>query len=261
MHIVLLCEFQAKLLKVFMNQNFKNNIYSEKEIFDYYQTFLKTEIFAVNKPANWTCQDVISFLKQFLKVKKINCGETLDLLASGLLIIGINQKIKELSNFLNEPKTYKISIELNKNINNVIDQNKNAILNNNKISLDLLNNTINYFNNLEYYQKPHKLSTAKVAGNKIYKYDHDGKSIQIESRKVKIYNLKLISFVFPFLEMKIKVSKGFHLKCFADDFALKLNTTADLKHFVCIECKNFILNDKTLNIIKLKRSLKLIKKY
>ncbi len=44
------------------------------------------------KPKGWSSYDVIRFLKQELKEKKIGHGGTLDPLAEGVLIIGVEKE-------------------------------------------------------------------------------------------------------------------------------------------------------------------------
>ncbi|WP_391592253.1 tRNA pseudouridine(55) synthase TruB [[Mycoplasma] cavipharyngis] len=195
-------------------------------------------------------------MKHFLGVKKIGHGGTLDPLATGLLIIGINQKTKTLNQFLLENKKYQAIIELNKKTTTADAEGKLITTQDVVINLAQLTNVINYFNGLEYYQTPHQFSAVKVNGKKLYQYARTEKSVIITPRKVKIFQLKLIAFNFPYIEIELEVSKGFYVRSFAEDLATKLNTVAYLKKLVRTKCHNFVLTDETLDVMKLKKSLK-----
>src|SRR6056300_1471335 len=66
----------------------------------------------IDKPIEWTSFDVVKYihksLQRRLKVKKIKVGHagTLDPLATGLLIICIGKKTKEISTFMGQAKEY-----------------------------------------------------------------------------------------------------------------------------------------------------------
>ena len=69
------------------------------------------EILIINKPKNWTSNDVVQKVKGILKVKKVGHGGTLDPLATGVLVLGINNGTKLLSKFLVDEKEYIAKIE------------------------------------------------------------------------------------------------------------------------------------------------------
>ncbi len=62
------------------------------------------------KPQHCTSNGVIQRLKQALNLKKIGHGGTLDPLATGVLIVGINKGTKLLSQHLADTKQYVAEI-------------------------------------------------------------------------------------------------------------------------------------------------------
>ena len=64
------------------------------------------QIVVINKPKNWTSNDVVRKIKKSLSVKKVGHGGTLDPLATGVLIIGIGKATKQLNHHLNDVKKY-----------------------------------------------------------------------------------------------------------------------------------------------------------
>lgn len=71
-------------------------------------------ILLIDKPAGITSFDVIRILRKKLGIRKMGHAGTLDPLASGLMIIGINDGTKKMAEFLKLPKTYVADILLGK---------------------------------------------------------------------------------------------------------------------------------------------------
>ncbi|MCK9352383.1 MAG: hypothetical protein WCT49_06795 [Candidatus Paceibacterota bacterium] len=75
---------------------------------------LPENILLVDKPKGITSFDVIRILRKKLGIRKMGHAGTLDPLASGLMIIGVNDGTKKMSEFLKLPKTYVADILLGK---------------------------------------------------------------------------------------------------------------------------------------------------
>ncbi|MDA1330356.1 MAG: hypothetical protein DWG76_05280 [Chloroflexi bacterium] len=69
-------------------------------------------IILVNKPKGITSFDVIRQLRRKLGIRKMGHAGTLDPLASGLMIIGVNEGTKKLEEYLKLPKTYEADVLL-----------------------------------------------------------------------------------------------------------------------------------------------------
>ena len=68
------------------------------------------QILLIDKPKGLTSFDVVAQVRKRLGVKKVGHAGTLDPLATGLLILGIGEGTKKLTDFLKLPKTYKVDI-------------------------------------------------------------------------------------------------------------------------------------------------------
>ena len=69
-------------------------------------------ILLVNKPKGITSFDVIRKLRKQLSVRKMGHAGTLDPLASGLMIIGVGEGTKKLTEYIKLDKTYEAEIVL-----------------------------------------------------------------------------------------------------------------------------------------------------
>jgi len=70
------------------------------------------KILLIDKPAGITSFDVIRRLRRKLVVRKLGHAGTLDPMATGLLLVGVGEGTKELSQLLKLPKTYEAEILL-----------------------------------------------------------------------------------------------------------------------------------------------------
>jgi tRNA pseudouridine55 synthase len=72
------------------------------------------EILLIDKPKGITSFDVIRQLRKKLNTRKIGHAGTLDPLATGLMILGVNAGTKKLGEYLKLPKVYYTDILLGK---------------------------------------------------------------------------------------------------------------------------------------------------
>ncbi len=70
------------------------------------------EILLIDKPKGITSFDVIRRLRRELGIRKMGHGGTLDPLATGLMIVGVEKGTKKLSDYLKLPKEYVAEIRV-----------------------------------------------------------------------------------------------------------------------------------------------------
>jgi tRNA pseudouridine55 synthase len=69
-----------------------------------------SQILLIDKPVGITSFDVIRRLRRKLNIKKMGHAGTLDPLASGLMIIGVNEGTKKLQEYLKRDKEYETEV-------------------------------------------------------------------------------------------------------------------------------------------------------
>jgi len=77
------------------------------------------------------------------------------------------------------------------------------------------------------YQTPPVYSAIKVNGTRAYKMARQGKTVEIKSRPITIYDFK-VSGELPALQFEVRCSKGTYIRTLTDDFAKQLNSGAYL---------------------------------
>ncbi len=213
-------------------------------------------ILILNKEKGITSNKAILNVKKALNLKKVGHIGTLDPDASGVLPILINEATKLSDILINKDKEYiatgiiGLKTDTYDISGNILE--KKVV---NELNFDV-KKFINVLNNFigEYDQTPPIYSAIKVNGKKLYEYARKNIEVKIESRKVKIYDLKLLDYYFKddlfFYKVKLNVSKGFYIRSFTNDLALKLNNIGTLFDLIRTKAGNFcLINSYTLNDI------------
>ena len=184
----------------------------------------------IDKPLNWTSFDAVKYIRRSLtskfKIKKIKVGHagTLDPLASGLLIICIGKQTKKISEYQNLPKSYTGSFKLGESTPSYDRETEvNKSFSYSHINESDLHNLAKKFIGKKM-QKPPVYSAIKKDGKRMYEYARKNIKIEIQERKIEIYEFEITNFSSPYVEFIIKCSKGTYVRSIANDFGQRLNS-------------------------------------
>ena len=218
------------------------------------QTYnLESKLILVDKPLDWTSNDVVQYIKHLYHYKKVGHAGTLDLKASGLLILATNNKTKILNELLHQDKSYELTLKFHySSLSYDLDTTEVFIHYEPRINLEQINKTIEYFLNLkEYNQIPPTFSAKKINGKKAYELARKNIAFTLEPKIVKLYKIKFVSFdeIRQELSLIIDTSSGFYVRSFVNDFANYLNTHAILIELKRTRIGKFFLKD-SMKIIK-----------
>ncbi|MBK7104119.1 MAG: tRNA pseudouridine(55) synthase TruB [Ignavibacteriae bacterium] len=178
-------------------------------------------VLLIDKPKNRSSFFVVNVIRKKFGIKKVGHAGTLDPAATGLLIVCIGKKTKEINQFQEMHKVYSgtitlgastISMDSETELNNVIEV-KN--LDENKI-LEIKNSFVG-----EIEQVPPMFSALKHKGKSLYKYARKGIEIERNPRKVLIYRFDIKEIKIPDLTFEIECSKGTYIRVIANDFGIK----------------------------------------
>lgn len=209
---------------------------------------LQKQVVAIDKPLHWTSNDVVQYLKHYFKLQKVGHAGTLDPLATGVLIIAINQGTKKLTNLVNDDKEYLVDIQLgiateSYDLDTPIVAEKSV---DSTLTKQKINEVIhNHFINQDYYQYPPLYSAKKVQGRKLYQYARNGQSVEITPTLVKIKSFMVNDYNTRnhIITLSMNVSKGFYIRSFANDLGKQLNTYGTVTKLVRIKSGQYSLAD------------------
>ncbi len=188
-------------------------------------------IFLVYKERNQTSYEVVEALKEKLKVSKAGHAGTLDPLAEGLLIIGVNEATKLLSFALDSDKEYIAEAKLG--VQTDTADITGEVIKEQKVNFHTAKITPIFAKfPKQYWQQVPKYSAKKVAGKKLYQYARENETIDLPNKQVMIKELQLIAFdeKQQKLQFRAVVSKGTYIRALIEDLAEQLNAIATMSN-------------------------------
>ncbi len=208
---------------------------------------LPENILLVDKPKGITSFDVIRRLRKELGIKKMGHAGTLDPLASGLMIIGINEGTKRLEEFLKLPKSYEAEILLGtKTDSGDLEGDVIETANTYELDEDYVKDVVNNFVGVFELPVP-AYSAVKRGGKKLYELAREGKDIELPVRKMEVYKsvFKKISESEegPVVTVEFDVASGVYIRTLAEHLGKFLDTPATLANLRRTRIGDFDLKD------------------
>ena len=165
--------------------------------------------------------------KRKLKAKKAGHLGTLDPMAHGVLVLGINRGTKFSSYFLESDKTYKAEITLGASTDTDDAMGKTIEESSKKICAKEVEIAIKTFIGKSMQVTP-SYSALKHKGKSLYKYAREGKPISKPPREVIIYSIKNFEFKNNTCICEIHCSKGTYIRSIARDLGNMLGVGGHL---------------------------------
>ncbi len=183
----------------------------------------------IDKPTSWTSHDVVAKVRKAVGTKKVGHAGTLDPLATGLLVLGIESGTKLLTFLVGADKTYEATIRLGQQT--VSDDSESEVIKSatadeiTKISVEDISREIAKLTGV-IKQTPSSVSAIKVAGRRAYDLVRAGEQVELKSREVKIHSFEMLSVarISGFLDVQVRVecSSGTYIRALARDLGNSL---------------------------------------
>lgn len=173
-------------------------------------------IFLLNKPIGISSNQALQRVKRLFNAAKAGHTGSLDPLATGMLPICLGEATKFSQFLLDSDKRYQVQGLLGIKTETADAEGAAIATAEVDVSLaDLAAVMDNYRGDIE--QIPSMYSAIKVDGQPLYKLAREGITIERKSRPVTIYELELLNFESPFVEMDVYCSKGTYIRNLIED--------------------------------------------
>ena len=180
--------------------------------------------------------------KKQLNIKKAGHLGTLDPMAEGVLVLGINRGTKFSSYFLESEKVYRAEITLGIATDTDDAMGQVILENTSSWTKDAAMNALNSFIGKSMQVAPH-YSALKHKGKPLYKYAREGTPILKPPREVNIFSIENVSFKDNVCICDIHCSKGTYIRAIARDLGKKLDVGGHLSGLKRLEQGIFNIND------------------
>ena len=178
-------------------------------------------IVIVDKPQDWTSQDVTARLRRVFNTRRIGHGGTLDPMATGVLPVFVGRATRAVEFFEHADKVYEASLLLGKTTDT--EDITGTVLEEKPVNVsesDLLA-VLEQFRG-EIQQIPPMYSAIKVGGQKLYDLARQGKEVERKSRTITIFALELLEFSGDTAKIRVHCSKGTYIRTLCKDIGQAL---------------------------------------
>ena len=192
----------------------------------------------VDKPTGWTSHDVVACTRRLVHTRRVGHAGTLDPMATGVLVIGINKATKLLTFLVGCNKIYTATIRLGQST--VTDDAEGEVtssydlrgLDSSAIDAAISNLTG------DIQQVPSAVSAIKINGVRAYAKVHGGDEVKLPPSLVRIDRFELIArresndestgLGMVELDIEVDVSSGTYIRALARDLGVALGVGGHL---------------------------------
>ena len=173
-------------------------------------------IVIVDKPRDWTSQDVTARLRRVFSTRRIGHGGTLDPMATGVLPVFVGRATRGVEFFEHAEKTYETVLRLG--LTTDTEDITGTVLAEAPVSFteEQLTKTLDAFRG-EIMQIPPMYSALKVNGQKLCDLARKGKTVERQPRPITIHELKLLERGENTLRLRVRCSKGTYIRTLCKD--------------------------------------------
>ena len=197
----------------------------------------------IDKPVGYTSKEVSMQVGKLFHTKKVGHIGTLDPFASGLLMVMVDKATKTLICFEDFSKRYVATIKLGE-FRDSMDITGNVVETSEvpNLTKEEIENALQSFLGKSNQTVP-LTSAVHVNGVRLYEYAHRGKSVELPTREIEVFDIKLIDYSKDEITFEAYVSKGTYIRVLGADIAKKLGSVGYLKSLRRISTGPFDVNE------------------
>lgn len=204
----------------------------------------------VDKPAGMTSHDVVSHLRRYFRTKKVGHAGTLDPMATGVLVLGIERGTKFLAHMVASTKSYSATIRLGASTATDDAEGEfrwgkaSTALKTSDIAAEVATLTG------QIMQKPAAVSAIKIKGKRAHELVREGKEVDIPARPVTVHSFEIHDMRtegdFLDLDVSVQCSSGTYIRSLARDMGEALGVGGHLTALRRTTVGPFALADASL---------------
>jgi tRNA pseudouridine55 synthase len=186
----------------------------------------------VDKSGGMTSHDVVSRVRRLAGTRKVGHAGTLDPMATGVLVLGVNRATRLLGHLMLTEKGYDATIRLG--VATTTDDAEGQITA--TVAAEALDETVVRAAAAEFVgdlqQVPTAVSAIKVDGKRAYQRVRDGEEVELKARPVTVHELTVheVRAVDGHVDLDVSVrcSSGTYIRAIARDLGARLGVGGHL---------------------------------
>ena len=173
-------------------------------------------IVIVDKPQEWTSQDVTARLRRVFNTRRIGHGGTLDPMATGVLPVFVGRATRGVEFFEHAEKAYEAVLLLGRTTDTEDVFGTTLEEREVKISEQEFMDILPKFRG-KILQVPPMYSALKVNGQKLCDLARKGKEVERQPREIEIFELNCLEFTGTTARLRVRCSKGTYIRTLCKD--------------------------------------------
>ena len=173
-------------------------------------------IVIIDKPQEWTSQDVTARLRRVFQTRRIGHGGTLDPMATGVLPVFVGRATRGVEFFEHAEKTYETVLQLGMTTDT--EDTSGAVLTQQEpnVTGEMLEKVLENFRG-EIMQVPPMYSALKINGQKLVDLARKGREVERQPRPITVHELELLEFNGDTARLRVRCSKGTYIRTLCKD--------------------------------------------
>ncbi len=174
-------------------------------------------LLVVDKPGGLTSHDVVARARRLAGTRKVGHAGTLDPMATGVLVLGVNRATRLLGHLMLTEKAYDATVRLGV-ATTTDDAEGEVVTTTDTGGLDeaTIRAVFARFTG-EIEQVPSAVSAIKVDGKRAYQRVRDGEQVELAGRRVTIHELTVRAVRGGEVDLTVRCSSGTYIRALARD--------------------------------------------
>ena len=178
-------------------------------------------IIIIDKPVDWTSQDVAARLRGVFHEKRIGHGGTLDPMATGVLPVFVGRATRAVEFFEHAEKEYVAGLRLGLETNTQDTTGEIVAEKPAAVTRQQVEEVLGRFVGPQK-QVPPMYSAVKIGGKKLYELARQGKTVERKPRDIEILELELLDGAGADWLIRVRCSKGTYVRTLCHDIGQAL---------------------------------------
>lgn len=180
----------------------------------------------LDKPAGITSRQAVDLVQRVTGQSKAGHAGTLDPLASGVLVVALNQATRLIEYIQQMPKGYEATFLLGRSSpTDDIEGPVTLVPGSPQPTREQLAEAARRWTGL-VSQRPPAYSAVKIGGRRAYELARKGRRVDPAPRPVQIYRLEILDYQYPELRLAVECGAGTYVRALGRDLAGSVGTQA-----------------------------------
>ncbi len=182
----------------------------------------------VDKAPGMTSHDVVARVRRLAGTRKVGHAGTLDPMATGVLVLGVDRATRLLGHLMLTEKAYDATIRLG--VATTTDDAEGEVVSTHAtdhVDADVVRAELARFVG-DIEQVPTAVSAIKVDGKRAYARVRDGEQVELKARPVTIHELTVHDVAVPEVRISVRCSSGTYIRAIARDLGSALGVGGHL---------------------------------